>query len=213
MDEDWIKQLFSQHDLTRMGHAQRKDDLNLGLGWLYYAITRIYKPTTCVCIGSWRGFVPMLLAKGVTDNIEEGNVTFIDPSMADDFWKDSEKNDEWFGSFGLNNIEHHLHTTQDFVNTEMYKKLDSIDILFVDGYHTRDQAKFDFEAFEPKLSENAIVFFHDSVKKKPSRIYGKDNVYQYSVVDYIDELKQRQDLQVFDFPVLNGVTIVRKLPM
>ena len=30
---DWIGRLFEHRDLLAMGHAQRPDDLNLGLGW------------------------------------------------------------------------------------------------------------------------------------------------------------------------------------
>ena len=31
---DWISRLFEHSELTRMGHGQRVEDLNLGLGWL-----------------------------------------------------------------------------------------------------------------------------------------------------------------------------------
>ena len=36
--QDWIGRLFENHDLTRMGHGQRVEDLNLGLGWVYYGL-------------------------------------------------------------------------------------------------------------------------------------------------------------------------------
>ena len=31
----WISQVFSHEELLGMGHDQRAEDLNLGLGWLY----------------------------------------------------------------------------------------------------------------------------------------------------------------------------------
>ena len=66
----WIAGLFEHPDLLRMGHAQRRDDLNLGLGWLYYALGRMLRPARAVVIGSYRGFAPLVLARALSDNSE-----------------------------------------------------------------------------------------------------------------------------------------------
>jgi hypothetical protein len=79
----------------------------------------------------------------------------------------------------------------------------------VDGYHSAEQAQYDHEAFVNKLSANSIVLFHDSMARKASKIYGADRVYNYSVCDYIDQLRARPNTQVMDFPFENGVTLVR----
>ena len=101
MDTNWIERLFSEPDLQRMGHGQTAADLNLGLGWLYYAQARTLRPTRAVCIGSWRGFVPLLLAKALQDNGDGGRVTFIDPSLVDDFWTDPLRVRQWWARFGI----------------------------------------------------------------------------------------------------------------
>ena len=53
-----------------MGHNQRAEDLNLGLGWLYYGLARLIHPKSAVVIGSYRGFVPLLLGRALRDNVE-----------------------------------------------------------------------------------------------------------------------------------------------
>src|SRR3954469_18532160 len=87
----WIARLFREPALLRMGHNQRADDLNLGLGGLYYALARLVHPQRAVVIGSYRGYVPLLLARASQENAEDGEVIFIDPSLVDDFWKDADR--------------------------------------------------------------------------------------------------------------------------
>ncbi len=101
-----------------MGHSQRAEDLNLGLGWLYYAMGRIVRPANVVVIGSYRGFVPLMFARALQDNLEHGVVTFIDPSMADPFWTKPEEVKEYFTGCGVTNVKHFQLTTQQFVETE-----------------------------------------------------------------------------------------------
>jgi len=44
--DKWITRLFENTDLLRMGHCQQLEDLNLGMGWLYYGLTRLIRPKT-----------------------------------------------------------------------------------------------------------------------------------------------------------------------
>jgi predicted O-methyltransferase YrrM len=207
--KDWIAALFRDRDLTRMGHCQRAEDQNLGLGWLYYALARILRPERVVVIGSFRGFVPLVFGKALADNTENGEVYFIDPSLVDDFWKDAEAVRSYFADRGVANVRHFLMTTQDFVQTEVYRSLGRVGIVFVDGYHSREQARFDYEAFQGHLTPDGLVLFHDSVRIQRSKIYGPGQEYEYHVKDFIDTLKQDPRLQVFDLPFGQGVTLVR----
>jgi len=207
---DWIDGLFQHRDLLRMGHAQRHDDRNLGLGWMYYALGRILRPSTAVVIGSYRGFVPLVIARALADNCESGQVHFIDPSMVDDFWKDASAVRDYLSSLGGPNITHHLMTTQQFVEADAYRQLNSIGMLFIDGYHSSAQAEFDFDAFAEKMAPNGVILLHDSVWRLPSGIYGPGREYVQDVVDFVDLLKKRPQWQVFDFPFGDGVTLVRR---
>lgn len=206
---EWIARLFAHPELTRMGHGQRVDDLNLGLGWLYYALARVLRPARVVVIGSYRGFVPLVLGRALADNLEKGQVYFIDPSLVDDFWKDPAAVANHFAGLGVTNIQHFLMTTQEFVATDAYRQLGPVGIVFVDGYHSEEQARFDYEAFRDRLTPDGMVLFHDSARIRMSQMYGQDRAYEHRVKCFVDVLRRDPKLQVFDLPVAAGVTLVR----
>jgi predicted O-methyltransferase YrrM len=208
---DWIRQLYLNKDLLTMGHCQSEENLNLGMGWLYYGFTRLLRPQLVVVIGSLRGFAPLVFAKALLDNQDGGTILFIDPSYADDFWKVPHKTDAYFAQYGVTNIKHRLMTTQEFVRTSEYENLKDVGIVFIDGYHTDEQARFDYEAFENRITRDGVAMFHDSVTMEISRIYGPEQTYIRNVKLYMDHLKQRPELQVFDVPFEDGLTIVRKI--
>lgn len=206
MTPETIGRLLDLERTDRMGHGVDAATLNLGLGWLYYALVRVYQPRHIVVIGSLRGFVPILLGKAAQENKTVGRVTFIDPGMVDDFWQNAEKVENHFADFGLRGIvRHHLCTTEQFVLSEAYEKLPNIGLLFVDGYHTADQARFDHHSFKLKLFGPAV--FHDSHSRVHSRMY-KDAPYHHSVHEYISELRASPDWDVLSVSLDQGVSIV-----
>lgn len=208
---DWIARLFRCEALTQIGHAQRPEDLNLGLGFLYYSLARLVRHPRAVVIGSLRGFVPLVLARALAENSEGGEVVFIDPSFVDDFWKDPNRVRAHFESFGIDNVRHYPFTTQEFAETEVYRELDEVGLVFVDGYHTEVQAEYDFRTFEPKLASNGFFLFHDSVRCRLSRIYGPGKHYEHTVQRFIDRLKKDSEWQLMDYPIGDGVTIARRI--
>lgn len=206
----WIARLYEQPGLLCMGHNQCAEDLNLGLGWIYYGLARLLRPRRAVVIGSWRGFVPLVIGRACRDNAEPGRVTFVDPSLVDDFWTDPAATQRHFAGFGLDNVEHHLMTTQQFVESTAYRELGEVGLLFVDGYHTAAQARFDYHAFDPLLAPRALVLFHDSMVLRTSPIYGPDRPYEVDVRHFIDELRQDPALQLLDLPFGTGLTVLRR---
>lgn len=212
VSSEWIARLYEQRDLLRMGHSQTAEDLNLGLGWLYYALGRIVRPKRAVVIGSWRGFTPMMFAKALQDNLEPGEVIFIDPSLADDFWANPGRVKDYFQGFGLANIRHFRMTTQEFVETDLYRNLGEIGLLFIDGKHTADQANFDYDAFSGFLAPRGVIMLHDSMVVRADKVYGADHAYTMTVKEFVDRLKGDPSLQLFDLPFGDtGLTLLRKL--
>ncbi len=207
---DWIDHLFQAPEMLDMGHQQRAEDGNLGWGWLYYALARMIRPRHIVVVGSWRGFVPSVFAKGLADNGEGGEVLFLDPSLADDFWMDADAVRRHFGDVGAPNVRHVRATTRQFVESEAYRALDNVGVVFIDGHHSYGQAQFDFDAFEPKLAPDGIILLHDSAKTDVSLMYGVDDAYAYEVKYVVDDLRTRPDLSVFEFAAAPGVALVSR---
>jgi len=212
MMEEYIRKLFADPEMLRMGHAQRLADLNLGLGWIYYALGRLIRPARAVVVGSYRGYVPSVIAKALLDNTEGGEVWFIDPSLADDFWKVPARVTETFQRLGTPNVRHHPHTTQEFVATEAYAGLSEVGLVMIDGYHSAEQARFDYLAFVDKLGADAVVLFHDSIQRRPSSFYGEDRKYDHTVCLLMERLKKTPGLAVLTLPFASGLTLVRGKP-
>ena len=212
MDE-FVTRLLADPAMLRMGHAQRADDRNLGLGWLYYGFARLVRHPRAVVIGSWRGFVPAIIGRALADNVEQGEVLFIDPALVDDFWHEPARVAAYFAGLGAPNVRHVRQTTQEFAASPEHAALGEVGLLVVDGFHSAEQARFDYLSFLPKLSADAIVLFHDSVRRMDSPIYGKDRVYEHTVCLFMDRLRETPGLEVLSLPFAGGLSIVRGKPL
>jgi hypothetical protein len=111
----------------------------------------------------------------------------------------------------VSNVRHYPMTTQQFAQSDAYRSLGNPGMVFVDGYHTTEQVEIDYNTFRGKLAPNGVMLFHDSLRVRPSDIYGKDKVFMHGVKTFMDRLAEDRSLQLFDLPFADGVTLVRPI--
>jgi predicted O-methyltransferase YrrM len=185
-------------------------DFKSGLGdsaWLLFSLARTLKPVVCVEIGSARGRSTCFLAKALKEN-QQGIVYAIDPHTATE-WNDTDSVDTY--TVLLNNLKK-MHLAE-YVNVirgtsrEAAQKWKlGIDLLFIDGDHTYEGAKHDWDAFSPFVREFGLVVFHDTLwDLQPDHPNYRPDM---GVPRFVEELR-RQGFPVITLKENFGVSIVQ----
>jgi predicted O-methyltransferase YrrM len=201
-----------------LGHDEDADQLNLGFGFLYYALARMLRPQHVVVIGSGFGFSVVCFALGQKDN-GSGILTFVDPSysvLADGpfqtvggsaQWSDPDKVQRHFARFGVESIvTHHRLRSQEFFERYDALGLPPIDVAFIDGNHAYEAVRHDFVGAVRHSRKNGYVLLHDT------NIYVRELVRHAGVKRWLKRIASEKDAFEFvDFPFSSGVAIVRVL--
>lgn len=186
---------------------------NLGFGWIYYGLIRNLKPKKVLCIGSRWGFVPAICAMGCRDN-GFGVVDFVDAGFSQEnesqgnhwggmgWWKVCNK-DAYFGKFDIEDyIRLHVVTTEKFLEEEAGKNI-RYEYIFIDGDHSYEGVKYDYENFWPRLKKGGVMLIHDINTKDLGGL-------KYGVGRLWKEIKESRVGQAFEFEGECGVGIIRK---
>jgi hypothetical protein len=143
---------------------------NLGFGLIHYSLISNLKPEKVLCVGSQKGYIPVICALACKDN-KKGFVDFVDAGYDKGhpkawsgigFWKkiNSKKH---FSYMGVGNrINTYVMTTKDFIKKYPKQKYGYI---YIDGDHSYKGVKNDFELFWPKLRKGGLICFHDIIAK------------------------------------------------
>jgi hypothetical protein len=211
-------------------------DLHMGDGLIVYSIIQHMRAKICVCIGSGGGFIPRIMTQARIDlhkqNIFEGN--------GDYNWGDIGVTyivDACNGVGGSNNLD----DEQSFYRTNFYPRfikstsVDAyydffvrqdikIDVLFIDGNHSYEGVKIDFELYSKIMSDNGIIIIHDTDEDyEKTLIVTEDSKKDHYRFDgpgkFIKELEKNTDynlINLFNFRILmdkpssTGITIINK---
>jgi glycosyltransferase involved in cell wall biosynthesis len=136
-----------------------------------HAVQQAGLPTRCWAVDTWQG---------------DQHAGAYDDSVFDSLLTFNESNYAAFSCLLRNTFDEALPRFADR----------SIDLLHIDGLHTYDAVKHDFESWRPKLSDRSVVVFHDTNVKSSD----------FGVWRLIDELRERYP--VFEFLHGHGLGVV-----
>jgi predicted O-methyltransferase YrrM len=185
-------------------------DFQSGLGdsaWLLYGLARSMKPKVCVEIGSARGKSACFVGLALRRN-GGGRLYAIDPHSPTN-WNDTNSVDtfaiitENLRRSGAAEFVEIVRKTSDEAAKDWKHK---IDLIFIDGDHSYEGVKRDWELFLPHLSEFGVVVFHDTLwDLRPDAKLSRADM---GVPRFVDELRDA------GYPVITidqnfGVTLVQ----
>ncbi len=155
-----------------------------------YWLIKVFKPNVFVELGTHYGVSYFAFCQSVKDNDLETKCNAVDTWKGDAhaglygnevFKIVNEHNSNHYGTFSK------LYRMT-FDEALSYFEDKSVDLLHIDGFHTYEAVKHDFESWLPKLAPGAIVLFHDTTVKERD----------FGVWKFWEELKREYSLN-FEF--------------
>lgn len=149
-------------------------DLHLGDGLLIYSFIQFIRAKVCVCIGSGGGFIPRLMTQARMDlhsqNIFEGNGQAEWGDIGTTIIIDAANGVGGFTDWTNENsfLRQHfspqviLETSERAFYDYFVRQDMKIDYLHIDGDHSYEGVKKDFELYSTIMSENGIITIHDT---------------------------------------------------
>jgi hypothetical protein len=211
-------------------------DLHLGDGLIVYSIIQHMRAKNCVCIGSGGGFIPRIMTQARYDLHQQG----IFEGNSDYNWGDIGATyviDACNGIGGPNDLENEdsfyrksfhprfIKSTSEKAYYDFFTRQDiKIDVLFIDGDHSYEGGKLDFELYSKILSPKGIILIHDTDSEyEESLIVSEDAKKDHHRFDgpsrLVKELQLNPEwnlVNLFNFRILNdkpsssGITIVNR---
>ena len=149
-------------------------DLHLGDGMLIYSFIQFIKAKVCVCIGSGGGFIPRLMTQARWDlhgqKIFEGNnqqewgdigtTIIIDAANGVGGFTDWTNENSFLRQHFQPQVI--LETSEKAFYDFFVRQDIKIDYLHIDGEHSYEGVKKDFELYSTIMSENGMITIHDT---------------------------------------------------
>lgn len=238
LNQNYIQEYITTNNgndvLYRWAHGATKE--HLGDGLLVYSIVQHMRAKSCVVIGSGGGFIPRIITQARYDLYQQG-IFQGDPSFN---WGDIGSTylvDACNGVGGINDIENEdsffrqkfhprfIKDTSENAYYNFFVKEDiKIDLLFIDGDHSYEGVKLDFELYSKLLTEKGVIIIHDTDKSYSDElIISEDAKKDFHPFDgpstFVKELEESKEWNIVnlfnngilkDKPSSTGITIVNR---
>jgi hypothetical protein len=216
--------------------AHGATDEHMGDGLIVYSLIQHMRAKVCVCIGSGGGYIPRIMTQARLDlhkqGIFEGNPEYNWGDIGSTYVVDACN-----GVGGDNDLEDET----SFYRTNFYPRFIKetsenayynffvlqdikIDFLFIDGDHSYEGVKLDFDLYSKILSKDGIIVLHDTDGLYEEELIvsedaKKDNFRFDGPSKLIEELGNNTEwnlINLFNFRILpnkpssTGITIINR---
>jgi hypothetical protein len=212
------------------------NDSHMGDGIIVYSIIQHMRFKNCVCIGSGGGYIPRIMTQARIDlykqEIFEGNPDYnwgdigttyvVDACNGIGGPTDIENEDSFYRK---NFWPRFIKETSENAYYNFFIRQDiKIDLLFIDGDHSYEGVKKDFELYSKILNDNGIIIIHDTDSDYENTLVisedAKKDFHKFNGPSkLINELQQSAEwnlINMFNFrifstkPTSSGITIINK---
>lgn len=137
------------------------------MGHVFFArwIVRVFAPRVLVELGTHQGFSYFTFCEAVRENRLATRCHAVDHWEGDSH--SGKYGSEIFDTVSSFNRRYEQFSTlhrMSFDDALTKFPDESVDLLHIDGLHTYEAVKHDFETWRPKLSDRAVVLFHDTIE-------------------------------------------------
>jgi hypothetical protein len=238
IDIDFVRKNITNNDdkVVPYRWTHGATDTHMGDGLIVYSLIQHMRAKNCVCIGSGGGYIPRIMTQARIDLYKQciftgnpdynwgdiGATYLIDPcngvggpsDVCDD---DSFFRTHFYPRFIKDTSENAFYNF--FIPQDI-----KIDILFIDGDHTYEGVKKDFDLYSTILSTNGIIIIHDTDERfEENLIISEDQKKDYfkfdgpsKLVKEIQDMPEWNIINLFNFHIINtkpsssGLTIINK---
>jgi len=211
-------------------------DLHMGDGIIVYSLIQHMRAKICVCIGSGGGFIPRIMTQARLDlynqKILDGNNDYnwgdigctylVDACNGVGGPTDLEDETSFFRSTFYPRL---IKSTSVDAYYDFFVRQDiKIDLLFIDGDHSYEGVKQDFDLYSIILSDNGVIILHDTdANFEETLIVSEDAKKDFYKFDgpsrLVKELEKNNDWNLInlhnfrilmDKPSSSGITIINR---
>ena len=209
---------------------------HMGDGLMVYSIIQHMRAKNCVCIGSGGGYIPRIMTQARIDlhkqKIFEGNgdynwgdigVTYVVDACNGVGGPNDLDNEESF--YRTTFYPRFIKSTSVEAYYDFFVRQDiKIDVLFIDGDHSYEGVKTDFELYSNIMNDKGIIIIHDTDENyEETLIVSEDAKKDHHRFDgpsrFVKELEKNSNYNLvnlhnfrilMDKPSSSGITIINR---